>query len=109
MHVADISMNLPSAQRGPNRWSYAIATVTIVDAGGKPVEGATVSGHWSGATGDSDSGVTDADGKVSLQSDKVRNAASGTTFTFTVDDVALSGWTYNSTLNVETSDSIIVP
>ena len=108
MHVADITMDLATVQRGPNPWTYAIATVTILDEGDLPVEGATVSGHWSEATSDSDSGVTGADGKVSLESDKVKNALSGTAFTFTVDDVALSGWTYDSSANTETTDSISV-
>ncbi len=105
MHVASIDMSLRT--RGP--WTNAIATVTIVAADSLPVEGATVSGHWSGATSDSDTGVTGADGKVSLESDKVKNAPSGTTFTFTVDNVVLSGWTYDSSANTETTDSITVP
>ncbi len=109
MHVADITMALATVQRGPNPWTSAIATVSIVDESGNPVEGATVSGHWTGATNDSDSGITDASGKVSLESDKVKNAPSGTLFTFTVDDVVLSGWTYSSGSNAETSDSIAVP
>jgi hypothetical protein len=86
-----------------------MATVTIVDQSGSPVEGATVSGHWSGATSDSDTGGTGANGKVSLESDKVKNAPSGTTFTFTVDNVVLAGWTYDSSANIETSDSITAP
>jgi len=104
MHVAAIDMELADVQRGPNLWTYAIATVAIVDESDQPVEGATVYGHWSGATSDSDTGVTGADGTVSLQSDKVKNAPSGTTFAFTVDNVVLSGWTYDSTQNVKTSD-----
>jgi len=102
MHVASIDMSLQT--RGP--WTSAIATILIVDADGVPVEGATVSGHWSGATSDSDSGVTGADGKVSLESDRVKDPLSGTTFTFTVGDVSKDGWIYDSDLNVETSDSI---
>ena len=35
-------------------------------------------------------------------------AGSGNVFTFTVDDVTLSGWTYDSLANVETTDSITV-
>jgi len=67
-----------------------------------------VSGHWSGATTDTDSGVTDTNGQVSLKSDKVRNPAGGTTFTFTVDDVTKDGWTYDESANEETSDSISI-
>jgi len=64
MHVASTDMSLKTA--GPN--TNARALVTIVDATGTPVDGATVSGHWSGATTDTDSGKTDASGPVSLLS-----------------------------------------
>jgi fibronectin type 3 domain-containing protein len=103
MHVADIAMSTKVAGKNVN----GIATVTVVDAGGVPVEGATVSGHWSGLTSDSDSGITLADGTVSLSSNKLKNPSG--TFTFTVDNITKAGWTYDSAANVETSDSITVP
>ena len=105
MHVSNIDMEFKIAGINVN----AIATVTIFDASNNPVVGATVSGTWSGATGDSDSGVTDVNGEVSLESKKVKNPSSGTTFTFTVDNVTKDGWAYNSSANTETSDSISVP
>ncbi len=103
MHIAGIDMSFKTA--GPN--TNAVALVTIVDATGVPVGGATVEGHWSGATSDTDSGLTDG-GEVALDSDKVRNPPSGTVFTFTVDDVSLTGWTYDQAANAEESDSITV-
>jgi hypothetical protein len=105
MHVSAIDMSLKTKGSNVN----AIATVTIVDANNAPVSAATVSGHWSGATTDTDSGMTDGSGKVSLQSNVVKNPASGTTFTFTVDSVAKAGWTYDPSANIETSDSISTP
>ncbi|MFC1971098.1 S8 family serine peptidase [Chloroflexota bacterium] len=107
MHVDSIDMGFKTA--GIN--TSALATVTIVDNNDNPspVEGVIVSGYWSGARTDSDSGVTDVNGQVTLESDKVKRAASGTTFTFTVDKVELSGWTYDSLANVEKNDSITVP
>ena len=105
MHIVSIDMSLKTA--GPN--INAIALVTIVDAAGAPVEGATVEGHWSDATSDTDSGVTVASGEVSLDSDKLKSPPSGTVFTFTVDGVSLAGWTYDPGANVETSDGITVP
>ena len=40
-----------------------------------------------------------------LESTKIKTAVSGvTTFTFTVDGVTLSGWVYDPSTNVETSD-----
>jgi hypothetical protein len=104
MYVASINMSLKTA--GPNR--NAIALVTIVDADGAPVGGATVEGHWSNATTDIDSGLTDASGEVVLNSDKVRNAPGGTNFRFMVDDVLLTGWKYDPEANEETSKSITV-
>ena len=108
MHVASIEMSTASKTAGPNTFVKAIATVTFVDADGVPVKGATVYGHWENATTDSDSGTTDASGQVSLESDSVKNPPPGTTFTFVVDDVVLSGWTYDPSANVETSDSTTV-
>jgi serine protease len=103
MHVVSIEMSTKKA--GPN--VNAIAIVTVVDADGFSVAGATVSGHWSGLTDDIASGLTDETGSVSLKSNKVRNT--GGTFTFTVDDITKDGWSYDSEANDETSDSIIVP
>lgn len=100
MHVESIVMSLKEAGINVN----TIAKVTIFDASNNPVEGATVSGHWSGATTDTDSGITDIYGQVSLESDKVRNLEGETPFTFTVDDVTKEGWTYDS--SGQTSNSI---
>jgi PKD repeat protein len=106
IHVASIEMSTGSRTAGRNTFVWALAKVTIVDAKGVPVEGATVYGHWEVATTDSDSGITDANGQVLLTSDSVKNPPSRTTFVFVVDNVVLSGWTYNPAANVETSDSI---
>ena len=103
MRVGSIEMSIKRAGVNVN----AIATVTVVDVNGAPVEGATVYGRWSGLTGDSDSGITDTRGTVSLNSNKVKNA--GGTFTFTVDDITKDGWSYDSEANEETTDSITVP
>ena len=106
MHIASIDMSTGSRSAGPNTFTWAIATVTILDASNNSVQGATVEGHWSELTSDTDSGATGSDGKVALNSDSVKNAAG--TFTFTVDNVSLTGWTYDPASNVETSDSISV-
>jgi len=90
MHVDSIVMSLKKT--GPN--VNAVATVTVVNGAGAPVVGATVSGRWSGTTGDSDVGTTDTLGRVALQSNKVKNPKGTITFTFTVTDVVKSGWTY---------------
>ena len=65
----------------------AKATVTIVDNTGATVQGATVSGKWSDATTDSDTGVTDSSGMVTLSSNAIK-VTSTATFTFTVNSVS---------------------
>ena len=109
MHVASINMALSTRTAGPNTFIKAIATVTIVDANNTPVEGATVYGSWSGATSDIDSGITNTNGEVTLESDEVKQAPNGTTFIFQVGDVVEATRTYDSNSNTETSDSITVP
>jgi hypothetical protein len=106
IHVSAIDMSLKEA--GPN--VNAIATVTIVDASENAVSEATVYGHWSINPGDVEpprtcSGVTGSDGKVTFNSDRLRNPPE-TIFTFIVDDVEKSGWTYDAGANLEDSDSI---
>ena len=86
----------------------AEAGMRILDSSGNPVVGATVSGHWSGITSDSDSGVTDANGQYTARSDISKVKLPGT-FTWTIDNVEKSGWSYNSTANDETSDWIYIP
>ncbi|MFA4935483.1 MAG: S8 family serine peptidase [Candidatus Methanoperedens sp.] len=102
MHVANIVMSTTKVKSR----TYATAAVTIVNATGAPVGNANVSGHWSNLTSDSDSGYTDASGRVALRSDQVRTSRG--TFTFTVDNVVLSGWVYKPEENIETSDSITI-
>ena len=63
-------------------------------------------GTFSGATNDSVSGLTGANGNVTLVSSNKKN---GGTWTFCVDDVTKSGWTYDASANVETCDTITAP
>ncbi len=100
MYVSDIAM---STQKKGKRYN-AVAVVTIMDVDGFPVDGATVDVQWSGAVSGTSSGTTGADGTVSLASAKTRST--GVTFTATVTDVSANNRTYDSSLNVETSDSI---
>lgn len=106
MHVQDITMATDTKTAGPNAFVWATATVTVVDEDENPVPDATVSGTWSGLTFDSDTGTTGTDGVVTLKSNSIKNLVSGT-FTFTVDDVVLAGWTYDDTANVITTNSTI--
>lgn len=99
MYVADIAMSLS----GKAKNTRARAVVTVRDADGRPVSGATVSGTWSGIVSGSTSAVTDGSGAATLQSP---NSKKGGTFVFTVTGVSQSGHVYKADLNTETSDSI---
>ena len=103
MHVAEIIIS--TIKRGAK--VNAKANVIVKDNGGIPVEGAIVYGSWSGLTSDSDSSVTDSNGLVLLESDRIKKPSG--IFTFTVDNITKDGWDYNSASNVETSNSINVP
>jgi len=106
MHVENIDMAIETIYRGPNAWTRAVATVTVLDADGLPVEGATVYGHWSGLTSGDVSDITDANGQVTFKSGLVKNASG--TFTFIVDNIVKEGYIYDQSTNKETSDSIAV-
>ncbi len=102
IYVNDIAMSYKKA--GPNY--SGLATVWIKDDAGTDVEGATVYAEWSGAVSETVSGITGADGKVTLQSAKKKE---GGIFTFTITNVVASGYNYNEQLNVETCDSVTAP
>jgi subtilisin len=90
---ASITMALKTVSQN----TYATATVTIRDASSNLISGAIVTGQWSGATTDKDTATTNTNGVVTLQSNNVKRAASGTVFTITITNVVLSGYTYTST------------
>ena len=104
MHVSAINMSVQRKGRSSN--VAAGAVVFIVDESGSPVAGATVSGSWSGATTGSQTATTDQSGAAAFTSG---SAKAGGTFTFSVTDVAKTGYQYDAASNVETSDSVTFP
>jgi hypothetical protein len=68
-----------------------ISRVQIVDANNAPVQGAVVSGQWSGGATDSDTFTSGADGWGSATSNW---GTSNGTFTFCVTAVSKTGWSY---------------
>ena len=103
MYVANITMSLRTFKNGQ---AEARATVTIRDSNGNLVPGATVGGAWSGKVSGTGSTLTNSSGAATIVSPRVK-AAAGDVFTFTVTGVTLSGYSYDASLNVETSDSIV--
>jgi hypothetical protein len=102
MYVQDIAMGY--RKHATKRWGQA--TVWIRSEDGENVSGAIVSGDWSGAVSGTSMGTTGSDGKVMLESPEKKD---GGTFIFTVTNVTKLGYIYDSSLNVETSDSITPP
>jgi hypothetical protein len=100
MHVHSIVVSLKAA--GPNNTCKAV--VTIVDENGSPVEGATVTGTFSGDASGTESGVTGADGEV-LLSVLVVGKGAVSTFTFCVDNVTHASLEYDAGANVEDCDT----
>ncbi len=101
MHVDSIT---PEEIVVNSRKSKGRATVVIVDDQGAPVSGATVTGTFSGDIRQTLSAVTGADGVAVITSDRTNKPP--LSFTFCVDDVTASGFTYDSAANVETCDGI---
>jgi hypothetical protein len=107
MHVASINLQLRTFWF----WVWCEATVTIVDSGGSPVEGARVYGQWSGSVTGSVNGMTDLSGRVTFTSGRVWSWGWGWPwgsyrFTFTVTNLVKDGWIYDEDANVETSDTV---
>jgi len=87
--IDNVEVTYSTKPDGKNKLVTAKAIVTIVDDNGVNVQGATVSGEWSSATADLDSGATDASGEVTFYSDEVEVLKGNTaTFTFTVKGVS---------------------
>lgn len=99
LHVGNITMAM-TVKRGV---AQATATVSVLDANGKPISGATVRGAWTGPVTGTSSGITGSTGTVKLTSQSTKKTGN---FTFTVTGVSLPGYVYSSSQNVETSDSI---
>ncbi|HYP49412.1 MAG TPA: PKD domain-containing protein [Pyrinomonadaceae bacterium] len=98
--VNGITMSLVKSGRN----TAAQAVITVYDNNGAPRAGVTVSGRWSGLTTGTVTGTTGSNGQVVFTSSGTKNRG---TFTFTVTNLSASGYTYNSTRNNETSDSIV--
>ena len=97
MHVEAISVTREAING--NRFR-GVATVSIFDAGGLPVSGATVNGDFSGTTSSSVSGITDANGLVVLLTAGKKNPTGE--WCLEVTNVSLTGSIYDPLSNVIT-------
>jgi len=89
--VAALTVTMSTAVRtsGKNTFTGAVAEIVVVDAGGQPIAGATVSGQWSGLTRDSDAVLTNSKGVAVMQSDQIKKASG--TFALTLVSVVADG------------------
>jgi PKD repeat protein len=99
MSVAGVTVTLKTSKSGH---AEAVADVLVKDGNGKAVEGATVTGTWSGVVSGSASGITNTTGVTSIKSPRTKTKG---TFTFTVTGVVREGYLYTPTSNIESSDS----
>ncbi|MEW5925197.1 MAG: PKD domain-containing protein, partial [Candidatus Zixiibacteriota bacterium] len=95
MHVSAMTVT-----RTGNRWKQGVANVTIVNQNNTPLPGAVVYGYFNAPNTDTKSGTTGSTGVATILSDRTRTYPSD--WCFTVTDVVLSGYTYNSSANVVT-------
>ncbi len=95
MHVDSVSVS--RASKGPN--VNGVGTVTVVDAGGQPVSGATVTVSYDGPSNGSASGTTGTNGSVSFNTSKVKNPSGE--WCFDVTGVSHSSFAYDSIANAE--------
>ncbi|WP_445475508.1 S8 family serine peptidase [Methanococcoides methylutens] len=84
--ISIVSLDTTTRIAGKNTFVSAIAVVSIQP----DVSGTAVSGYWSGATTDIESGLTDGSGTLTFYSDEVKYKKGTLTFTFNVDDTSLS-------------------
>ena len=106
MHIDSLTMSSDNKIAGKNTFIRALATLTVIDGTGMPVPNAVVSGSWSDATSDSDISTTDTSGMVTVRSNNIKVIDGTFTFTFTVTDVVLTDWEYDTT--AQDSGSITV-
>lgn len=100
VYVSNIAMSKTVSKRG----TQASAVVTIKDAAGNLKSNASVTGTWSGLTTGTSTVKTGSTGTAKFSSALTKNAG---TFTFKVTGVVLSGSSYDASLNLETTDSIV--
>jgi hypothetical protein len=101
--VANIAMSGTTSRNG-NR--NATADVTVRDASGRLISGAAVSASWSGIVSGTATVNTNRRGVATFRSPTTRSPG---TFFFSVNRLTATGFAYDATLNVETSDSITLP
>jgi hypothetical protein len=100
MHVSVLNSTTVTVSKGSKRGRVE---VVIVNNLGTPVQGATVTGTFSGAFTGTRSGVTDASGRTIIET--TTTAPNPAKFTFCVNNVTHATLTYDASANVKTCDN----
>jgi len=98
MHLTNVDV----IKQTQNKRYRGQARIKVVDGAGNAVSSATVSGTWSGAATDQDQLTTGSDGWATAYSNWSRTNG---VFTFCVQNVTKSGWTYDPSTNLESCGS----
>jgi hypothetical protein len=98
MYVKSIAMY--ADRLGVNSYSEATPEV-VADATGLGLEGVVVTGHWYGASTDTDQCTTGPDGKCTVRSDNVKRPVQD--FCFMVDTLEKTGYYWDDTKGVKTN------
>ncbi len=95
IRINDIQVTTSTRTTGKKTFVSAAAVVKILDDNGSPVKDAEISGFWSGATSDTDFALTNMNGTATVYSDEVKYKKGILTFTFTVNSVTHSSYTWD--------------
>ena len=107
--VAEIPMRIDSLTVGlvsKKSTAYALAIVRVTDSDGRPLDGVSVTGYWSGPVTGSSTGVTDADGYVTMESP--RSFKPKGTVSFTVTALMKDGYVHDASLDATDSASYAI-
>lgn len=91
--------------KSSNTTGYISGIVTIVDQAGKPIANADVSVAATGLVSGNILARTNSKGQVTVNTSKISSSLKGTE-TYTVTNVALTGYVYDATKNKVTSASL---
>lgn len=100
-----VSSMVPSWVRSTSTTGYASCKIRVLDQSGNAVSKATVSVAVSGLVSGTATATTDSSGYVTINSTKLSSSLKGT-ITFTVTNLSLTGYIYDSTKNTITTTSL---
>lgn len=88
IYIDNVQVTADSRLTGKNVFVNSTAVVTILDNNKNTIQGATVSGYWSGTATDTDSALTNETGKATVYSNEVKYKSGTLTFNFTANNVS---------------------